>query len=182
MTNFEIKNMDLDDLHVHNLCSQHRKALRDLQYQPDLVIKPADKGGNVIVMDVGAYERMCLNIIDNRQWYWPISKTLVDNFTREYYNLIFKAYQLGIIDLSTWNYLNVKYPKKPTFYSLPKVHKSLKHPPGRPIVSGCQSLTENASALVDKYLNPHVTSLFSYVKDSIDLLWNIDGKQILPNT
>lgn len=125
---------------------------------------------------------MCLDVLDNRQWYRPISKTLVENFTREYYGLIFKAYQQGTIDLNTWSYLNVKDPKTPTFYSLPKVHKSLEHPPGRPIVSGCQGLTKNASALVDKYLYPHVTSLFSYVKDTIDLLQNIDGKQIPCNT
>lgn len=47
----------------------------------------------------------------------------------KYYNLIFKAYHQGIIDGNTWNYLNIKKPKTPTFYALPKVHKSLKHPP-----------------------------------------------------
>lgn len=125
---------------------------------------------------------MCLDVLDNRQWYRPISKTLVENFTSEYYGLIFKAYQQGTIDLNTWSYLNVKDPRTPTFYSLLKVHKSLEHPPGWPIVSGCQGLTKNASALVDKYLYPHVTSLFSYVKDTIDLLRNIAGKQIPCNT
>lgn len=101
-------------------------------------------------------------------------------FTCEYYDLIFKAYQHGIIDSKTWSYLNVKDPRTPTFYSLPKVHKPLNHPPGWPIVSGCQGLTE--SALVDKYLYPHMISLFSYVKDTIDLFRNIDGKQLPPNT
>lgn len=127
-TAFEIENMDLEKLHTHNLSSRHRKALQDLQCHPDLVIKQADKGGNV--MDVPAYKRMCLDILDNRHWYHPISKTLIQNFTSEYYGLIFEAYQLGTIDLSTWNYLNVKDPKIPTFYSLPKVHKSLQQPPG----------------------------------------------------
>lgn len=143
--------MDLDKLHTHNLSFRHRKAIRNLQCHPDLVIKPADKGGNVIDMDVPAYERMCLDILDNRHWYRPISKTLIQNFISEYCGLIFKTYQLGIIDVSTWNYLNVKDPKILTFYFLPKVHKSLQQPPGQPIVSGWQSLTENVSTLVDKY-------------------------------
>lgn len=133
-------------------------------------------------MDVPAYEAMCREILDNARWYRPISKTLITNFNSEYYSLIFEAYQSGVIDSSTWNSLNVKDPKIPTFYSLPKVHKSVKKPPGRPIVSGCQSLTENASALVDKYLIPHVTALFSYVQDTIDMLRHIDGKQVPPNT
>lgn len=63
-------------------------------------------------------------------------------------------------------------------YALPKVHKSLINPPGRPIVSGCQTLTENASALVDKYLYPHVTSLSYYIKDTIDLLQTIEGMHV----
>lgn len=52
----KIKSMDLDDQHLHNLSFRHRRALRDLQCHLGLVvIKPADKGGNVVVMGVGAY-------------------------------------------------------------------------------------------------------------------------------
>lgn len=111
-------------------------------------------------------------------WYRPISQSLVDNFTSEYHKLIFSAYQQGIIDCNTWKFLNVKEPKTPMFYALPKLHKSLNNPPGRPIVSGCQCLTENASALVDKYLGPHVISLSSYVKDTIHLLCILEGKHL----
>lgn len=57
--------MDLDDQHLHNLSFRHRRALGDLQCHPGLVIKPAGKGGNVVVMDDGAYGRMCLDILDN---------------------------------------------------------------------------------------------------------------------
>lgn len=66
-------------------------------------------------------------------------------------------------------------PRPPTFYSLPKTHKSLTHPPGRLIVSGVGSKTERASKFVDEYLHPHVITLPSYIKDTSDLLWNLDG-------
>ncbi|XP_056416138.1 uncharacterized protein LOC130357468 [Hyla sarda] len=36
----------------------------------------------------------------------------------------------------------VQYPTIPTIYLLPKIHKNALIPPGRPIVSGCNSLTE----------------------------------------
>lgn len=62
------------------------------------------------------------------------------------------------------------------------MHKSLKKNHGHPILSGCQSLTENVSALVDKYLYPYVTSLFSYVKDTIDLLRTLEGTHVPKNT
>lgn len=103
---------------------------------------------------------MCKKILLNRNWYRPISKTVINHFHTQY-RTIFRAYHQGIIDQNTWNFLNVKDPKIPTFYALPKVHKSLTEPPGHPIISGCSSLTENASCLIDSYLHPHVTSLFS---------------------
>lgn len=146
------------------------------------MVKPADKGGNVVIMDVDNYEVMCRDILNNREWYQPISKNIVDNFTEEYYSIIFRAYQQGLIDKNTWNYLNTKEPNIPTFYELPKVYKSLIKTSGRPIVSGCQSLTENASSLVDKYLCPHVTSLFSYIEDTIDLLQILEGMHVPKNT
>lgn len=36
-----------------------------------------------------------------------------------------------------------------TFYALPKTHKSLNNPIGRPIVSGVESLTKRASRVLD---------------------------------
>ena len=67
-------------------------------------------------------------------------------------------------------------------YALPKIHKSMNCPPGRPIVSWCASLTENASAMMDNYLRPHVVTLTLYIKDTIDLLQTIKGISVPPNT
>lgn len=108
-----------------NLSPALTKALKSLQNHPELVIKPADKGSNVVVMDVPFYEHMCHDILNNHDWYRPISKSLIDHFTSEYNQLIFSAYQKGTIDCNTWNFLNVREPKTPTFYSLPKLHKSM---------------------------------------------------------
>ena len=61
---------------------------------------------------------------------------------------------------------------------LPKVHKTLDHPPGRPIVSGINSPTEKLSKLMDHRLKPIVTKLPSYVQDTTHMLqvlqdWNL---------
>lgn len=104
------------------------------------------------------------------------------NFYVKYRSIILKALFQGIINKDTWNYLDTKDPRIPTFYTLPKTHKSLTEPPSHPIISGCSSLTENASSLIDNYLSPHVTSLSSYVKDSIDLLKKIEGIFLPVNT
>ncbi|XP_073465040.1 uncharacterized protein [Aquarana catesbeiana] len=177
-----IKDTDFSISCPSNLSGAQKQALKSLQNHPGLVIKPADKGGNVVVMDVAVYEIMCRDILDNPDWYRPISRTLIENYAREYYELIFSAYQKGIIDINTWKFLNVKDARIPTFYALPKLHKSLKNPPGRPIISGCSSLTENASALVDKYLSPHVQALPSYVQDTVHLLRIFDNLKLPKNT
>uniref|UniRef100_A0A672KCG4 Uncharacterized protein n=1 Tax=Sinocyclocheilus grahami TaxID=75366 RepID=A0A672KCG4_SINGR len=56
-------------------------------------------------------------------------------------------------------YLLTHSPTRPVFYILPKVHKSLVYPPGRPIVAGNNSLPEPLSNFVDFVLRPLVTSL-----------------------
>lgn len=61
---------------------------------------------------------------------------------------------------------------------LPKTHKNLLRPLGRPIVSGIGSLTDNASKFVDNVLMPHVLSLPSYIHDTTDLLKHIKGIQV----
>ena len=58
---------------------------------------------------------------------------------------------------------------------LPKIHKEYDATlpvgyPGRPIVSACNSRTENISGFVDEILQPHVKNLKSYIKDAADFL------------
>ena len=65
--------------------------------------------------------------------------------------------------------------RTPQFYVLPNIHKKYYATlpigyPGRPIVSACNSRTENISGFIDEILQPHVKSLESYVKDTADIL------------
>ena len=52
--------------------------------------------------------------------------------------------------------------------------------PGRPIVSGCGSLTENFSAYVDSRLKPHMEFLPLYVKDTSDFTTKIHNLKGIP--
>lgn len=62
------------------------------------------------------------------------------------------------------------FPILSTFYALPKIHKGVTQLRGRPIVSGVNNLTQNASVYIDKILRGFVTSLPSYTRDTTDLL------------
>ena len=54
----------------------------------------------------------------------------------------------------------------PHFYLLPKIHKGVTPPPGRPIVSANGCATEKISALTDMILRPLVPKIPYYIRDT----------------
>ncbi|CAJ0966991.1 unnamed protein product [Ranitomeya imitator] len=48
-------------------------------------------------------------------------------------NVLSEYHVKGIIDIRTKEYLTKNHPITPVFYTPPKIHKTLEHPPGRPI-------------------------------------------------
>ncbi len=67
------------------------------------------------------------------------------------------------------------------FYLLPKIHKPGN--PGRPIVSGNGSPTENISMYVDHFIKPLVPQAASYIHDTPDFLRKLEAiKHQIPST
>ncbi|XP_068697256.1 uncharacterized protein [Montipora foliosa] len=64
------------------------------------------------------------------------------------------------------------------FYLLPKIHKQ--GCPGRPVISGCGTLTEKISAFVDQNVRPLVPEINSYIKDTNDFLHKLGQIRELP--
>lgn len=114
--------------------------------------------------------RTCLKILKNTKCYQKISPSIVDRMNQEFYQLIDESFRDGAIDRDTWDFVCTRYPRLPTMCALPKVHKNLHNPPGRPIISGNGSISEGVSQVIDQYLRPHVMDLPSYTKDTIHLL------------
>ena len=76
----------------------------------------------------------------------------------------------GQIHISCYNYLSDSKARAAQFYMLPKIHKTLQNPPGRPIVSGNGCQTERVSQFIDHFLQPCVKNIRSYIKDTTDFL------------
>lgn len=68
----------------------------------------------------------------------------------------------------------------PVFYMLPRIHKSLIEPKGRPIVASNDSLLELLSNFVDHFIKPYVLKLPSYINDSTDDINKISEIKDLP--
>ena len=88
--------------------------------------------------------------------------------------------QNGEIDTSTQSYLSDKTCRTSEFYMLPKIHKLVTPPPGRPIISANGAPTEKISQFVDHFLNPPTQKLRSFVKDTTHFLQILDNIGKLP--
>ncbi|XP_077137152.1 uncharacterized protein LOC143796543 [Ranitomeya variabilis] len=86
-----------------------------------------------------------------------------------------QAFIKGIITKQLRDNLIPAYPKISCIYFIPKIHKNLTSPPGRPIVSGNGSLCETICKYLDFYLKPLVCTLPSYIIDTGDFLSKIEG-------
>ena len=60
------------------------------------------------------------------------------------------------ISRKTADYLIIENPKTANFYLLPKIHKNIIPPPGRPIVLANSCPSERISQFVDHFIQPLV--------------------------
>ena len=142
-----------------------------LRHANKLVIKPADKGGNIIIMEHKFYEYIMTNYLTLSVGSFvalpedPTTATLI--------KVKDAIHALGIKPAVARLMLPSEV-KCPQLYGLPKIHKSPIS--ARPIVSGNLSPTEFTSVLIDFCLQPLVSHLPYYLKDGTQLL--VDLKRI----
>lgn len=67
-------------------------------------------------------------------------------------------------------YLIPDAPRIPVIYQIPKIYKSRFKPPGRPIVSGIDSLFSRLGEYLDFFLKPLSQEFPVYLKDSKELI------------
>lgn len=80
-----------------NLNLSQTDALEQLGNNPNLVIKPLDKGRTVVLMNGLQYRNMCWDILKDRQWYKPITEEVVGKYKKEFDDLVLQAYLEGTI-------------------------------------------------------------------------------------
>nr|XP_016847487.1 PREDICTED: uncharacterized protein LOC107982593 [Anolis carolinensis] len=80
--------------------------------------------------------------------------------------------------MQTFNFLQNPYPRIPVFYILPKIHKGIIRPPGRPIVSGTSSILEPLAKYLDFFLQPFVSKTQAYIKDTTHFINIIESLHI----
>lgn len=166
---------------THNFTKADWEAIHSLKNDPSIVIKPADKGGATVIMNQIDYHKEIMRQLDDPQVYRVLPGDPLPDLKREIDTLINKAHNDGIIDTKTQQFLLTDFPATPSFYILPKVHKNLTSPPGRPIVAGTHSVFQNLAIFLDKILQTKVLTTASFLLDTGDFLTKINNLNNLPS-
>jgi hypothetical protein len=168
-----------------NLTANEFTALRSLRSNTDIVIKSADKGGSIVVMDKELYEAEALRQLNNPKYYKLINESVAAKNAIAINSIVNKLYDNGRISKRQHAFLFCDLPvKNRYFYLLPKVHKPrnkwphLRMPEGRPIVASCGSELSNVGKFIDYYLQPLVTTSDFYIKDTYHFISKVRGQLI----
>jgi hypothetical protein len=114
------------DVHVpktDNLTQAERSALRDIQERDDIIIKPADKGSAVVVMDKTTYIQEVERQLSDCRFYEKLDSDPTLDSTQKITRTLEAMHTRGHIDNTTMEYLTPEDPKPGRFYLLPKIHK-----------------------------------------------------------
>lgn len=172
-----------------NLSKGEQKALKRLQRNKDIVLKPADKGSSVVVLNRANYIKEGYRQLDNPNHYKKIPDPIYPKVTNKLNSALDKILNRGLLTQKQHEYLKVpEQCRDRRFYMLPKIHKErnkwsddYKTPPCRPIVSDCESDTYHISEYIDHFLYPLATQHPSYIRDTPDFLEKLSQIEIPPN-
>lgn len=172
-----------------NLTKEEELALKELRNTHSIIIKPADKGSSVVIMDKTDYKQEALRQLNDPQYYRPLTDPIYPQTTQKITTILKKMQKEKFLSKTQMQYLLGSPPHRPRcFYLLPKIHKEPekwtvphKIPTGRPIVSDCGSESYGTAQLLDYLLNPLSNRHDSYIKDTQDFLQKITALHLEPN-
>ena len=172
----KIESLEPDSVNYDdNLSPDERNALSNLKNNRNIIIKPADKGSSIVIMNVNYYhDKLVMEGHLNTNAYTKVNNKIDDEVQNKLCKLIEKhshcltKYETEYITNYPW--------KTSELYVLPKIHKcktildiipdvkeddvlTFLDPPdlkARPIVAGCSTPTKPLSELIEKILKPIV--------------------------
>ena len=152
-----------------NLRKEEKEGLRELRNNEQ--IKPADKGGAVVVMETTDCIGECTRQLDNTTYYRIFTSDPTNSFNKKNQEAIDKGIEEKEISSEIGKALLVPHPTPGRFYILLKIYKEGN--PGRPIIGGDGCPAEIISQFVDYHMKDLVSQLPSYVQDDMDFLRKI---------
>ena len=147
----------------NNFSLSEKQALLHLNKRDDIIIKPADKGGAVVVWSRPLYDAETDRQLSDSRFYECLDHDPVKEYQHVIKSAVKQMIQANELPASAKN-LILQTPRTSRFYLLPKIHKE--NNPGIPIVSACNCPTENIASYLNMVMSPLVCNLKTYVKDT----------------
>ena len=179
--NNDLASLDLDIPITKNLSIEERHALKDLKENSNIIIKKADKGSSIVVMNKDDYISEAERQLSDPKFYKEIATDITKAHNDDIILLLDRLKSEDALSEETHKYLVTDNPKTASLYLLPKIHKIKKEnefPPGRPIISANGCPTEKISAFVDENIKGAIPKIASYIKDTTDFIRKIETIKI----
>ena len=170
-----------------NLCRNERQALFRLKSDKSIVIKEADKGNAVVILDREYYREKILDMLKDGMYYEETDKK-ADQKTYKMITKLLHEHE-GELHKEEIDYITNFTFTESYFYGLPKVHKSevisnailvqhtecikILNPDDlkfRPIVGGPNCVTQRLSHFIDIILKPLCCEVPSFIRDDLEFL------------
>jgi hypothetical protein len=119
--------------------------------------------------------------LNNQNYYEKLDENIIPQIQRRIRTTVDKHVAMGVIPSKSANLIHVNNPCPAKFYMLPKVHKNVSQPPGRPIMASNGNPIERLSEYIDEHLKHHLSSIPSYIKDTNHFLEICRNTTLPPN-
>jgi hypothetical protein len=133
-----------------NLSKEERAGLNELKNNVDIIIKKADKGSAIVVMNTKDYIFEAERQLKNTLAYKKLDFDPSEQVCQEIKTILDLMMEHNAIDQRCYDYLLPSDPRPGRFYMLPKIHKA--GCPGIPICSSNGHPTERISKFVDAHI------------------------------
>ena len=150
-----------------NISRREREAIDRLRKDKKRVIRTADKGVSMVVMDRDDYNSKAEELL-HQPTYRPIPNDPTNKLKNRLITLLKKIKTEGGLNEATYKTLYPTGARSPKFYGLPKVHKQ--GTPLRPIVSSIGSDTYQTSKELSRILKPLVGKSRHHIHNNQDFL------------
>lgn len=143
------------------------QAQKQLASNKEVIIKQAKKWGSLVVQNGTEYVREAHRLLADTSTY---TKLLSDEIHLDLKAIVDAAWRYRVLSQKARRFLLQPVCSTPYFYHLPKVHKALVNPPGRPIIASTNSFTNRLSVYIDSFLQSKVCQLPLYIRDSSHII------------
>ena len=152
-----------------NLSKQEWNALTRLKNDKNIVINNGDKGSSIVLQNRKDYIKNNEDHLSDTFTYTPLDGDPTGHLVKQITTLLNDFKSKGFLTEEMYKFcLPPKLVRLARFYSLLKIHKNPMKI--RPIVSSCNSPTENISQFLDHWLQHCMRALPSYLQDTNQLI------------